>query len=194
MVEDAWRRAVAYLPGLEEDMMATLEKHGARRTVESTREPIPTCLRPVAVSRALYEDIKTAAVATLSLGTKGLDIVSLDVSLRNKSGYQLEDWDLYASDHTFNKGIPQIARVDLTLSGNKLTVFEINSDSPGGMYHLDVIASQHADFCEALREQGVRMMPFGKQRVRAVTHSDVTTDECREAASILNDTPQLLTQ
>jgi len=42
-----------------------------------------------------------------------------------------------------------------------------------------------ADFCDALRQQGVRMMPVSRQRVRAVTHLDVSLEDCREVAEIL---------
>ena len=42
-----------------------------------------------------------------------------------------------------------------------------------------------AQFCDSLREQGVRMLPVAAQRVRAVTHLDVSTEECREAAEML---------
>ncbi len=38
-------------------------------------------------------------------------------------------------------------------------------------------------FCAELAEQGVRMLPIGPQRVRAVTHLDVTLEECEEVAA-----------
>lgn len=41
------------------------------------------------------------------------------------------------------------------------------------------------DFCERLRQQDVRMMPIARQRVRAVTHLDVSLEDCREAAALL---------
>jgi threonine aldolase len=41
------------------------------------------------------------------------------------------------------------------------------------------------EFCKKLGEQGVGMFPFGRQRVRAVTHLDVTTEQITQAAEIL---------
>jgi threonine aldolase len=44
-----------------------------------------------------------------------------------------------------------------------------------------------ADFCDSLRQQGIRMMPIARQRVRAVTHLDVSLEKCQEVAKILRD-------
>ena len=33
-----------------------------------------------------------------------------------------------------------MTRVDLALRGDRLTVFEVNTDSPAGMFHLDELA------------------------------------------------------
>lgn len=54
---------------------------------------------------------------------------------------------------------------------------------------FDIVAKHGtaADFCDSLRGQGVRMLPVAAQRVRAVTHLDVTMDQCREAAEIVCD-------
>lgn len=42
-----------------------------------------------------------------------------------------------------------------------------------------------AEFCEKLRQHGVRMMPVSRQRIRAVTHLDVSMEDCREVAELL---------
>jgi threonine aldolase len=42
-----------------------------------------------------------------------------------------------------------------------------------------------AEFCEKLRAHGVRMMPVSRQRIRAVTHLDVSLEQCREVAELL---------
>ncbi len=41
------------------------------------------------------------------------------------------------------------------------------------------------EFCERLLDRGVRMFSISPQSVRAVTHLDVTMDECQEAAEIM---------
>ena len=42
-----------------------------------------------------------------------------------------------------------------------------------------------ATFVERCRDRGVFLNPFGPRTVRAVTHLDVTADECRQAAAIM---------
>ncbi len=42
-----------------------------------------------------------------------------------------------------------------------------------------------AEFCEALLAQGIRVYAIGPQKVRAVTHLDVTKEECAEVADVL---------
>ena len=42
-----------------------------------------------------------------------------------------------------------------------------------------------ATFVERCRDRGVLLNPLGPRAVRAVTHLDVTADECREAATIM---------
>lgn len=41
------------------------------------------------------------------------------------------------------------------------------------------------EFCDSLLEQGVRLSPISRQKVRAVTHLDVTLAECEEVAEML---------
>ncbi len=45
--------------------------------------------------------------------------------------------------------------------------------------------SSASEFCARLREQGVWMLPFSSQHVRAVTHLDVSVDQCREAGDAI---------
>ena len=41
------------------------------------------------------------------------------------------------------------------------------------------------EFCQRLAERGVRMFDIARQRVRAVTHLDVSTEQCQEVAAML---------
>lgn len=43
------------------------------------------------------------------------------------------------------------------------------------------------NLCEALRQKGVWMLPLGSQRVRAVTHLDVSRDDIERAIAVLRD-------
>lgn len=45
-------------------------------------------------------------------------------------------------------------------------------------------------FCQQLADRGVRMMAIAPQRVRAVTHLDVTLEECEEVAGMLGALPE----
>ena len=47
------------------------------------------------------------------------------------------------------------------------------------------------EFCRRLKEQGVWMLPFSKHHVRAVTHMDVSLDECRTAGQIVQQVAQV---
>ena len=40
-------------------------------------------------------------------------------------------------------------------------------------------------FLGALREAGILLVPFGGRRVRAVTHGDVSAEDCRRAAAAI---------
>jgi threonine aldolase len=42
-----------------------------------------------------------------------------------------------------------------------------------------------ATFVATCRERGVLLNAFGPRTVRAVTHLDVTTEQCREAAKVM---------
>ena len=42
-----------------------------------------------------------------------------------------------------------------------------------------------ATFVERCRERGVLLNAFGPRTVRAVTHLDVTADDCRAAATVM---------
>jgi threonine aldolase len=52
-------------------------------------------------------------------------------------------------------------------------------------FELDDRFGGAARFCESLAKRGVRMIPMGTRRVRAVTHLDVTTADIDRAASLV---------
>jgi threonine aldolase len=67
--------------------------------------------------------------------------------------------------------------------GLKLIADEIDTNIV--IFTVDKKVGTAADFCDNLRGQGIRMNPNGPQRVRAVTHLDVSVDQCREVADVL---------
>lgn len=53
------------------------------------------------------------------------------------------------------------------------------------IFEIEPSLGTAAEFCKKLGEQNVGMFPFGKYRVRAVTHLDVTAEQVTQAAEIL---------
>jgi threonine aldolase len=53
------------------------------------------------------------------------------------------------------------------------------------IFEIDARLGTAAEFCQKLDAQGVGMFAFGKHRVRAVTHLDVTAEQVTQAAEIL---------
>ena len=51
------------------------------------------------------------------------------------------------------------------------------------IFRVDAIPA--STFCEQLKAKGVWMLPFSHEHVRAVTHLDVTIEDCQTAAGIL---------
>jgi len=52
-------------------------------------------------------------------------------------------------------------------------------------FDVDAAKCTAQDFCETLRQMGVWMLPLGSQRVRAVTHLDVSRENIEQAITVL---------
>ena len=74
--------------------------------------------------------------------------------------------------------LAQHPRVDLELASvqTNIIVFRLRADAPDA-----------AAVVERARERGVLLFPFGARTLRAVTHLDVSADQCERAAAILCD-------
>jgi threonine aldolase len=74
--------------------------------------------------------------------------------------------------------LAQHPRVDLDLASvqTNIIVFRLRADAPDA-----------AAVVERARERGVLLFPFGARTLRAVTHLDVSADQCERAAAILCD-------
>ncbi len=74
--------------------------------------------------------------------------------------------------------LAQHARIDLDLSSvqTNIIVFRLRDGAPDA-----------ATVVERARERGVLLFPFGARTLRAVTHLDVSAEQCERAASILCD-------
>ncbi len=90
--------------------------------------------------------------------------------------------DRLAEDHAKAQVIADAVR---QTDGLKLSYETVDTNII--VFEVDKQRGTAADFCDSIRQQGVRMLPMASQRVRAVTHLDVTMDECREVAEIMCD-------
>lgn len=88
-----------------------------------------------------------------------------------------------ADDHL---AAQEIARV-IEQSEN-LSLEPANVDTNIVIFRLHDPNVSASEFCQALREKGVWMLPFSKRHVRAVTHLDVTLEECRQAGEVVRQT------
>ena len=52
-------------------------------------------------------------------------------------------------------------------------------------FHVDAAYGSAAELCQRLRADGVRMLDVDRQRVRAVTHLDVTSEQVARAAEVV---------
>ena len=107
---------------------------------------IPTEVRPMIISGELFLNIKKTAEASVSLCSKALDGLLSDKDLLKRSKYRDSDIDGALAKFRQNGSSPTIARVDMTFFKEKVHVFEVNGDSPGGMFHIDFLKEQYNRF------------------------------------------------
>ena len=100
-------------------------------------------MRPIILNRRTYKEVVKAAESAVSLAVKAHRLVLEDTQLFELNGYTDADRRLSAPELANNRtDRPVVARVDLALRGDRLTVFEVNTDSPAGMFHLDQLAER----------------------------------------------------
>ena len=106
-------------------------------------ETIPWGLRDIILNRDTWNQVIKTAESALSLSVKAHQLVLSDQKLFDLNLYTETDRRL-ADPRLANSFAdrPVVARVDLALRGDKLVIFEINSGSPAGMYHLDELAER----------------------------------------------------
>lgn len=60
------------------------------------------------------------------------------------------------------------------------------------IFRVDPGLGTAAQFVAALYERGVSMLAIGAQQVRAVTHLDVSAEQCRQAGEVIRETAEFL--
>ena len=96
---------------------------------------------------------------------------------------------LYALEHHVDRLAEDHAKAQVVADAIRQTdglqlAFE-TADTNLVIFDVAVEWGTAAEFCGSMQEQGVRMLPLGAQRVRAVTHLDVSVGECQEVAELL---------
>ena len=101
-------------------------------------------LTPLCLPRAQYQEIAECAERAVDLSARALRVVSETPEFLRFGRWTEEDRGLLAHSVQRDEHRPRIARVDMTISGNRLLVLEVNADSPGGMRHHDIISAEQS--------------------------------------------------
>ena len=99
---------------------------------------IPFIVKPFVLNRRTYNKVVEAAECAVSLMVKAHRLVLETPELFDLNRYTGADRKLSdpkLANHYTDR--PVVARVDLALRGDQLKIFEVNTDSPAGMSHLD---------------------------------------------------------
>jgi len=113
-------------------------------TISKETRSVAYSLRPLIFPKPIYEDIINVAEAAVSASTKGLHLLYSDKKLQELADYSEEDEQFLKHSIENDTVMPVITRVDLTISGNRILVLEVNADSPGGMRHLDILSTKQS--------------------------------------------------
>lgn len=127
-------------------------------------------LSPLCFSSGQYNDIAKCAEKSVALSVKALQVISRNESLIADSGWSHEDVKLLDCAIQNDDQFPVIARVDLTYSGNRLMVLEINADSPGGMHHYDILVKEHM---KMMRNTHAPNVSFGDVEVCTTIYNEM---------------------
>ena len=146
VADEFWRqkkntkaRLDSYYSGFDKDLYT----NDVTRQTAYGYETIPFVMRPIILNRRTYTEVVKAAESAVSLSVKAHRLVLEDPQLFELNGYTDADRRLSDPELANNRtDRPVVSRVDLALRGDRLTVFEVNADSPAGMFHLDELAER----------------------------------------------------
>lgn len=134
---------------IKQEINQRLLEAGCLRPVNGEMTPIPTAALPLVFPAKLFNRVKQVAEATLRIGGSALPFLMTHATALRNAGYgalevALASWEMKRGDNA----VPAIARVDMTLDCQSLHVLEINTDSPAGMFHTDVLSEIYAELYE----------------------------------------------
>lgn len=116
-------------------------------------------LAPIILPRKIFKEAMNIAEAIVSLTTDTMEVLHAKPDIIRWAGFNEVDTELLR--HALNQGshAPQIARIDMTFCRNRLYVFEVNSDSPGGLHHIDIVSHGQAKAIENSSLHWVEAVP-----------------------------------
>ena len=131
--------------------------------------PIPYVIRPLVNQRGIYEEAMAISAVAVNLCGKALALLLEDRELQRAAGYDETDVRMARPSLANNfsgkldgersrPNLPEICRADLILTNRgDLHVLELNTDSPAGMFNLDVLTPWQLEHC---RDMGMHNLPL----------------------------------
>ena len=150
----------------EQSLRKTLQEADCtRRIADDQIDLIPYVLRPLVMTKKVWEQVNLVSETAVSLCSKALAVLLDDRDIQRAAGYNDNDTRLaraslannYSGRDLQNPNLPEICRVDLTLTDRgHLHVLELNTDSPAGTFNLDVLIPSQLEQC---RSMGMSYLP-----------------------------------
>ena len=151
VADEYWKNiSKVRLDGYHDSLDKELYRNDVVRRPSGGTVTIPFIMKGMMLNRRTYEKVMKAAESAVSVSVKSHRLVLEDPRLFELNQYTDVDRRL-ADSGLANNGtdLPVVTRVDLTLRGDRLTVFEVNSDSPAGAHHLDELTKRQWDRMES---------------------------------------------
>lgn len=155
---------------LDRALWEELEREGCTRLLNSRLPvPIPYVIRPLVNQRGIYEEAMAISAVAVNLCGKALALLLEDRELQRAAGYDETDVRMARPSLANNfsgrsdgersrPNLPEICRADLILTNRgDLHVLELNTDSPAGMFNLDVLTPWQLEHC---RDMGMHNLPL----------------------------------
>ena len=116
----------------------TRQDLGGTRRESERYEVIPFVSRPLFLARSRYHEVIKSAETIILLMAKAQILSLKKRKLSDMHRYTEVDRQLSSSTLDNNHAaLPPVARVDMILGDDGIRIFEVNADSPAGMFHLD---------------------------------------------------------
>ena len=164
----AWKSQAANdIIALDRSLQEVLLNADCTRIVGGERLLIPYVPRPKVLQRGVWHRVERVSETAVGLLAKAVAVMLDDQELQRAAGYEENDVRLaglglannFSGRDPRSPNVPEICRVDLIVTDRgHICVVEINTDSPAGSFHLDVLAPWQLDNCISL---GMGYLPEG---------------------------------